>query len=94
MKVKLIGVEAEIVLNDLPAMIGRHHTADVCLDNAGTGEFQCIIERDDGRLSIRDIAGGLGTFVNDRRVRMTALMPGDRLRVGRSNFTVQYELEK
>ena len=92
MKVKLISVDAEIVLNDLPAMIGRHRTADVCLDDADMGEFQCIIERDDGRLSVRHIAGGLGTFVNDRRITRETLMPGDRLRVGSSNFTVQYEL--
>ena len=92
MKVKLISADAEIVLNDLPAMIGRSHTADVCLDDAGTGEFQCIIEQDDGRLSVADIAGGLGTFVNGNRITRAALMPGDRLGVGRSTFTVQYEL--
>ena len=91
MKVKLITADAEIVLNDLPAMIGRNHTADICLDDADTGEFQCIIEQDDGGLSVADIAGGLGTFVNSHRITRTALMPGDRLRVGRSDFTVQCE---
>ncbi len=92
MKVKLISADAETVLNDLPAMIGRNHTADVCLDDAGMGEFQCIIEQDDGRPSVADIAGGLGTFVNGRRIRRAASMPGDRLGVGRRNFTVRYEL--
>jgi pSer/pThr/pTyr-binding forkhead associated (FHA) protein len=92
MKVKLISADAGIVLNDLPAIIGRNRTADVCLDDADTGEFQCIIEQDDGGLSVADIAGGLGTFVNGHRITRAALMPGDRLDVGRSNFTVQYEL--
>jgi pSer/pThr/pTyr-binding forkhead associated (FHA) protein len=56
------------------------------------GEFQCIIEQDDGGLSVTDIAGGLGTFVNGDRVTRAALLPGDRLGVGRSIFTVEYEL--
>ena len=60
MKVKLISVDAEIVLNDLPAMIGRNRTADVCLDDAGVGEFQCIIERDDGWSPISIATGGRG----------------------------------
>jgi pSer/pThr/pTyr-binding forkhead associated (FHA) protein len=92
MKVQLISADAEIVLNDFPAIIGRSDTADVCLSDADTGDFQCIIEQDDGELSVSDIAGGFGTFVNGDRITRTALMPGDRLRVGRSDFTVQYEL--
>ena len=91
-KVKLIGANTEIMLNDLPVMIGRNHAADICLDDAGMGEFQCIIEQDDGRPSVVDIAGGLGTFVNGHRIRRAALMPGDRLGVGRRHFTVRYEL--
>jgi pSer/pThr/pTyr-binding forkhead associated (FHA) protein len=92
MKVKLISADAEIVLNDLPVMIGRNNTADVRLDDADTGEFHCIIEQDDSRLSVADITGGVGTFVNGHRIKRAALMPGDRLGVGRSNFTVHYEL--
>ena len=92
MKVKLISADAGIVLNDLPAIIGRNQTADVRLDDADTGEFHCIIEQDDRTLSVAHIADGLGTFVNGDRITRTALMPGDRLGVGRSNFTVQYEL--
>lgn len=94
MKVTLVSGDAGIVLNDLPVMIGRNHAADVCLDDAGTGEFQCIIEQDDDGLSIADIAGGLGTFVNGRRITKTALLPGDRLGVGKSDFTVQYQLQE
>jgi pSer/pThr/pTyr-binding forkhead associated (FHA) protein len=95
MKVELIRVDAphrSIVLNDLPVMIGRNQTADVSLDEAGVGDFQCIVERDDGSLSVTDIAGGIGTFVNGNRITRAALIPGDTLRVGRSNFTVRSEL--
>ena len=92
MKVKLISADAEIVLNNWPVMIGRNHAADICLDDAGTGEFQCFIEQNDGRPSVVDIAGGLGTFVNGHRIKRAALMPGDRLGVGKSDFMVQYEL--
>lgn len=92
MKVRLISADAEITLNDLPVMIGRNHAADICVEDAGMGEFQCIIEQDDGRPSVVDIAGGLGTSINGRRITRAALMPGDKLGVGRRNFTVRYEL--
>lgn len=54
-------------------------------------ERQCIIEGDKGGLSVADIAGSLGTSVNGHRITRASQMPGNRLRVGRSNFTVQYE---
>ena len=73
-------------------MIGRNQTADVCLDDADMGEFQCIIEQHGGRLSVADVAGGVGTFVNGHRITRAALMPGDMLGVGRTTFTVEYEL--
>lgn len=88
MKVKLVSANAEIVLNDLPVVIGRNNAADVCVDDAG--EFHCIIEEEDNRLSVANITGG--TFVNGDRITRATLMPGDRLGVGRSNFTVHYEL--
>ena len=94
MKVNLIGADAEVVLDHWPVMIGRNLAADVCLDDTDKGEFQCIIERHGGGLTVADITGGLGTFVNGNRITRTALMPGDTLGVGRSNFTVQYELRK
>lgn len=92
MEVELISGDSprRIVLSDLPVMIGRNQTADVCLDDADVGEFQCIIERHNGTLCVRNIAGGLGTIVNGRRVKRASLMPGDRLKVGRSSFLVRY----
>jgi pSer/pThr/pTyr-binding forkhead associated (FHA) protein len=79
------------VLNDLPALVGRNPTAHVHLKDGSIGQFQCIIEQNDGRLSVRDTWGGPGIFVNGVRARTRCLMPGDRLAVGKTEFVVQYE---
>ena len=56
MKLELVNSDTTIVLNEFPVMIGRSRTADVCLNDAELGEFQCIIEQVDGGVSIKDIA--------------------------------------
>jgi pSer/pThr/pTyr-binding forkhead associated (FHA) protein len=97
MEVELICVDVpgvKIVLSDLPVLIGRSQTAHVRLDGADLAEFQCMIERDEGSLSVADIAGGLGTSVNGHRIRRASLMPGDTLRVGKNDFMVEYEREE
>ncbi len=42
-----------------------------------------------GNLEVEDLRSTNGTFVNGRRVRRSALAPGDRLRVGRTELVVE-----
>lgn len=93
MEVELINADApggRIVLSDLPALIGRSHTADVRLNDPGVAVFQSVITQDGDRLAVIDTGEGSGTFVNGVRVTWDFLMPGDKLRVGKSDFLVQF----
>ena len=93
MKVELINAYApggRIVLSDLPAFIGRSQTADVCLNDPGVAEFQCMIVQDGDKLAVIDNVEVGGTFVNGARAIWNPLLSGDRLHVGESDFLVQF----
>jgi pSer/pThr/pTyr-binding forkhead associated (FHA) protein len=81
----------KIVLNQLPAMIGRDAAADVCLEDSWVSHFQCIIDQDGTTLQVLDLGSRNGTFVNGVRIKRADLMPGNTLTVGRGEFVVQYE---
>ena len=93
MEVELINADVpggRIVLSDLPALIGRSRTADVCLNDPGVAEFQCMIVQDGDKLAVIDNVEDGSTFVNGARAIWNSLMPGDNLRVGKSEFLVQF----
>jgi pSer/pThr/pTyr-binding forkhead associated (FHA) protein len=94
MKIELIGTESpyrRIVIDKLPAVVGRAASAEVCLNDSFVGSYQCIIEQGDEGIVVWDLGTRTGTFVNGVRIRRGPLMPGDTLTVGRTDFIVQYE---
>lgn len=94
MKVQLITADPprKIVLDALPAMIGRDANAEVNVEDSFVGNFQCILDKEGDALRVLDLGTRTGTFVNGRRVKGSAfLMPGDRLTVGRTCFVVEYD---
>ena len=94
MKVELVSAgppERRIVLDSLPAMIGRDDSADICLGDSWVGWYQCILDDDDGPLRVLDLGTKTGTFVNGTHIRTATLMPGDRLTVGRTTLLVRCE---
>jgi pSer/pThr/pTyr-binding forkhead associated (FHA) protein len=94
MKLELLSVDrpkSPIVLDQLPVIVGLDPGADICLDDSSLGHYQCMIDDNDGVLTVWDLGTKLGTFVNGVRVSKTsALMSGDELTIGRSRFTVRY----
>ncbi|MCL4812261.1 MAG: FHA domain-containing protein [Vicinamibacteraceae bacterium] len=71
--------------------IGRAIRADFIVDAALVSRFHCRLSAArDGRLKVEDLGSTNGTFVNDRRVQHAALVPGDRLRVGRVELVVSH----
>jgi len=58
------------------ATVSRHHA-------------EIVIER--SAVTLRDLGASNGTFVNNRRIRETALQPGDQILIGSVVFTVQID---
>lgn len=70
--------------------IGRAPRADFVLDAALVSRLHCrLTVSAEGTLEVLDLTSTNGTFVNDRLVHRSALVHGDRLRVGRLELTVE-----
>jgi pSer/pThr/pTyr-binding forkhead associated (FHA) protein len=83
--------ESSVVLDRLPAIVGRSLGVDVRLDDQWVSRLHCEISRLNGTLIVRDLESRHGTFVNGERIQETHLLPGDRLTVGMTSLEVRYE---
>ena len=84
----------EVVWRLLPGAVktvGRSRQADFAIDAPLLSRLHCRLTASpaDG-LTVEDLSSTNGTFVNERRVRTGALAPGDCLRIGRLELTVEW----
>jgi hypothetical protein len=83
-------LETRIALHKLPAIVGRDPQAEVPLDDPWMSRAHCVLDQCDGYLVVRDLGSRNGVFLNGRRVRQSAVLPGERFTVGLTKITVQY----
>jgi pSer/pThr/pTyr-binding forkhead associated (FHA) protein len=70
--------------------LGRTARADFILDAPLVSRLHCRLSADaSGQLVVEDLDSQNGTFVNGKKVERATLKSGDRLTVGRVDFTVQ-----
>src|SRR4051794_7669414 len=69
-------------------VVGRREFCDVQLGHPSLSKRHCVLVRTDGLLMVRDLASTNGTKVNGQRVMWAALLPNDRLSLGRMKFRV------
>jgi hypothetical protein len=69
-------------------LVGRREFCDVTIPHPSLSKRHCILVRTDGLLIIRDLISTNGTKVNGQRVMWAALLPNDRLSLGRMKFKV------
>ena len=96
MNVRLISMNVcasheEIVLDALPATIGRGGDVQVRLDDPYVSRCHCQIEEMEGVLVVRDLGSKNGTYVNGCLITEALLMPGHELSMGETRFLVCYE---
>lgn len=72
----------EFELGERPVTIGRSPEADVVILDEKVSRIHCGIRYWDGDFYIKDLKSKNGTYVNDRRIDVAKLQPGDRIRVG------------
>lgn len=68
--------------------IGRGPRADFVVDAALVSRIHCQLSALPDGLFVEDLKSTNGTFINDQRVRRSSLDAGDRLRLGRLEFSV------
>ena len=68
--------------------MGRAPRADFIVEAALVSRLHCQFSlTGEGTLTVEDLGSTNGTFVNDRKIERVHLTPGDRVRVGRVEFT-------
>jgi pSer/pThr/pTyr-binding forkhead associated (FHA) protein len=68
--------------------IGRGDEATVTLDDRRVSRIHSSIIRWDDIYVIRDMGSANGTCLNDENVEVAVLRPGDRLRIGSTEFRI------
>jgi pSer/pThr/pTyr-binding forkhead associated (FHA) protein len=68
--------------------LGRAQNADFIIEAPLVSRLHCRVDAADEVLLVTDLASTNGTFVNGERIGERELRDGDRLRIGRVDFTV------
>ena len=83
------GGQERYELEQKPVTIGRSPDADIVLSDERSSRLHCGIRFLDDEYFLRDLKSKNGTFLNEERVEMARLTPGDRIRIGSVVMTVE-----
>lgn len=82
------GNQTELLLADKPITIGRSPDADIITLDERASRMHCGIRIWDGEYYVKDLKSKNGTYLNNQRVEMAKIKPGDKIRLGNSILTV------
>src|SRR5262245_18085921 len=90
MKAELVPLNGDppVVINRDVTLIGRREYCDVVIEHPSLSKRHCVLVRTDGLLIVRDLVSTNGTKVNGQRVMWAALLPNDRLTIGRCKYRI------
>jgi predicted component of type VI protein secretion system len=80
--------DAPIPITKDVTVVGRREFCDIRIDHPSLSKRHCVLVRTDGLLMIRDLATTNGTKVNGQRIMWAALLPNDRLTLGKYKVRV------
>ena len=69
-------------------VVGRSRHADIQIQHRAVSKLHAVLFNCDGVLFVRDLASTNGTRVNGQRVRLGALLPGDKISFAGCSFRV------
>ena len=76
------GQPLEITLSDKPLTIGRSPDADIVVLDERASRMHCGVRLWDNEYYLKDLKSKNDTFLNNDRVEMAKVKPGDKIRVG------------
>jgi len=82
------GKQTELLLADQPITVGRSPDADIITLDERASRMHCSIRIWDGEYYVKDLKSKNGTYLNQKRVEMAKIKPGDKIRLGNSMLTV------
>ena len=76
---------------DNSLIIGSSPSCSLRLESSDVASMHCLIQFEQGRLSVQDWYTSLGTFLNGERLNQPEnFAPGDEVRIGEFRLTAQY----
>lgn len=81
----------QVVALRLPAVLGRDEHADVPLTDPWASHRHCVLTEVDGNVVLTDLASRNGVFLHSHRISQSQILPGDRISIGQTEITVQYQ---
>ena len=88
MRAELVPIDGGLpiqILKDI-TVIGRRAYCDIQIDDPSLSKRHCVVIKTDGLLMIRDLASTNGTRVKGQLIRWAALLPNDRIEIGKIKF--------
>lgn len=82
------GKLTELILGDKPITIGRSPDADIITLDERASRMHCGIRIWDGEYYIKDLKSKNGTYLNNQRVEMAKIKPGDKIRLGNTVLNI------
>lgn len=82
------GNQTELLLSDKPITIGRSPEADIITLDERASRMHCGIRIWDGEYYVKDLKSKNGTYLNNQKVEMAKIKPGDKIRIGNNILTV------
>ncbi|GIW97518.1 MAG: hypothetical protein KatS3mg111_0851 [Pirellulaceae bacterium] len=77
-----------------PVTVGRDPTCDVCINHDSISRKHCQFQTNaEGALVVRDLGSMNGTYVDDRKVQQTVLMPGQIIQLGALTLRIDFAEE-
>jgi FHA domain len=78
----------KVAINGGPITIGRGPDNSIAIDNLAISNHHAEIKSEQGRLVVEDLNSLNGTFVNNQRVKRSALKHGDVVLIGKHSIEV------
>lgn len=94
MMIKYVSAEnktVEILIGTNPVTIGRAPEADIVIADEKASRIHCGIRIWDDDHFIRDLKSKNGTYVNNRKIEVAQIRPGDTIRIGSTVLTMDVE---
>jgi pSer/pThr/pTyr-binding forkhead associated (FHA) protein len=82
------GNQTELALAEKPITIGRSPDADIITLDERASRMHCGIRIWDGEYYVKDLKSKNGTYLNNQRVEMAKIKPGDKIRLGNTILNV------
>lgn len=78
------GKITELLLANQPITVGRSPDADIITLDERASRMHCSVRIWDGEYYVKDLKSKNGTYLNQQKVEMAKIKPGDKVRLGNS----------